>query len=162
MLSTQLVTNCVLRLLSVPADGPPIPPLLTFSAPLWYSRQHPAPWTHSLYFWGFFFFLLLQQTTSGHKDGPCDLMDHFIYLVFLTGMTHVWQAAGGMSAWLLLSLFFMFLWLSRLNTICTLSAGNDREVLLISLVVYCFFFFFRRVWKTDKSHLCVHSCLRHW
>lgn len=35
MLSTPLVTNCVLRLLvSVPADGPPISPLLTFSAPL--------------------------------------------------------------------------------------------------------------------------------
>lgn len=161
MLSTPLVTNCVLRLLvSVPADGPPISPLLTFSAPLWCSCWHRE---HTALIFEFFFSLLLQQTTSGHKNGPCDLMDHFIYLVFLTGTTHVWQAAGGMSAWLLLSLFFMFLWLSRWNTICTLSAGNDREVPLISLVVYCFCFVLFPPGGSGrlKSLTCVfHSCLR--
>lgn len=108
MLSTQLVTNCVLRLLvSVPADGPhphPTPAHLLCTAVMFPL----APWTHGLYFW-VLFFLLLQQTTSGHKDGPCDLMDHFIYLVFLPGMTHVWQAAGGMSAWLLLSVLHVFM-----------------------------------------------------
>lgn len=59
------------------------------------------------------------------------------------GRHPLWQAAGVMPAWLLRSLLSMFSWLSCLNTICTLSAGNDGEGFLIRLVVHFVFVFFQ-------------------
>lgn len=81
MLRTRFVTNC--------ADTPPP---LTFSAVTF----PPAPSTRGLYFC-VPFSLLLKQTTWGQKDGPCDLMDHFIYLCFPRGddapLTGCWSDA---------------------------------------------------------------------
>lgn len=88
-LRTRFVTNCVLN---PPRTPHPVLALLTFSAVMF----PPAPSTHSLYFC-VLFSLLLKQTTSGQKDGPCDLMDHFIYLCFPRGddtpLTGCWSDA---------------------------------------------------------------------
>lgn len=105
---TPLLTIYVLRLLWSAPDGAhptPAPPThtLTFSAPLWCSRRRREQAAFVLFylficfFFGLLFFLLLKQTTPGHKDGPCDLMDHFIYLCFPRGddtrLTGCWSDA---------------------------------------------------------------------